>query len=109
MIKSYKGILSCRGLPKKTPSTTELVRFVSGVVACLMEEGVRNKKHRAGGWNEGCEANPRWHLYRCSRHALEAIAIMDGVSKDNKESALQHANRAIARAVLSAWQLATSK
>ena len=95
------------GLPKNqsTPSTTELARLASGIVACLMEEGLRTRKHRAGGWNEGAEADPRWHLFRCARHANEAIAILDGVSKDTKESAFQHANRAVARAVLSAYQL----
>jgi hypothetical protein len=89
----------------KTHNTAELARFASGVVACLMEEGLRTRKHRAGGWNMGVEANPKWHLFRCARHANEAIAILDGVSKDTKESAHQHALRAVARAVLSAYQL----
>jgi hypothetical protein len=89
----------------KTPNTTELARYASGVMACLMDEGLRTRKHRAGGWNMGAEANPKWHLFRCARHANEAIAILDGVSKDTKESAHQHALRAVARAVLSAYQL----
>ena len=90
---------------KKTPTNLELARFSAGVVSCLMEEGLRDKKHQAGGWDKGAEANPVWHLFRCARHALDAIAILNGVSKDTKESAFQHANRAVARAVLSAYQL----
>ena len=95
--------ISLESRPKKTPTNTELARFSAGIVSCLMEEGL--KKHQAGGWDKGAEANPVWHLFRCARHALDAIAILNGVSKDTKESAFQHANRAVARAVLSAYQL----
>lgn len=88
-----------------TPSTAELSKFAGGIVCSIMNEGIKTRKHRAGGWNEGAESDPRWHLFRCARHALDAIALLDGVSRDNRETAIEHAIRSLARAVLASYQL----
>ena len=88
-----------------TPTTAELARFAGLVIGEVMSEGIASGKHTQGDWNEGITLDPRWHLFRASRHALDSLGQMSGVSTDRIESAYDHAIRAATRAVMASYQL----
>ena len=91
-----------------TPTTAELARFAGLVIGEVMSEGLASGKHTQGDWNEGAALDPRWHLFRASRHALDSLGQMDGVSLDKIETAYDHAIRAATRAVMASYQLSES-
>lgn len=90
---------------RHTPNTEELGRIAYDNMLKVMGRNLENGKHTAGGWNEGSEANPRWHLHRCMRHCQQAIMIMDWVEMNDKETVETHVRHALARATLALAQV----
>ena len=88
-----------------TPTTEELAEIAYRTMIEVMDESLVSGKHGSGSWNQGVESNPRWHLARVARHAIQALMILDGVELKDQESVAIHARNALARACLALAQL----
>lgn len=92
-------------IERATPSTEQLAEIAYTAMIEVMDESLVNGKHDSGSWNQGVESDPRWHLARVARHAIQALMILDGVELKDQESAVIHTRNALARACLALAQL----
>lgn len=88
-----------------TPSNEELAAISYHAVLSTMVESLAKDKHRQGSWNQGIEANPRWHLTRVIRHATQALMLLDGLELKDEESVQIHTRNALVRCCLAYAQL----
>lgn len=92
-------------IERTTPSTEQLAEIAYTTMIEVMDESLVSGKHGSGSWNQGVESDPRWHLARVARHALQALMILDGVELKDQESVAIHARNALARACLALAQI----
>jgi hypothetical protein len=90
---------------RRTPNSETLARIAYDNVLTVMGRNLANGKHEDGGWNEGAEANPKWHLHRAVRHCVQAMMLMDGVEPKDRENIETHVRHALARATLALAQV----
>jgi len=92
-------------ITRHTPSNEELAELAYRAVLDVMEESLASGKHGQGTWNQGVEANPRWHLTRVIRHATQALMLLDGLELRDEESVQIHTRNALVRCCLAYAQL----
>jgi len=92
-----------------TPTTEQLAEMACLAMIETMGESLERGKHGEGSWNEGAEANPKWHLTRVIRHANQAIMLLDGLDHKDLESIQVHTRNALARCCLAYAQLGGTK
>jgi hypothetical protein len=92
-------------ISRYTPTTDELAETAYRAVIDTMNESLTSGKHGDGSWNQGVESDPRWHLSRVARHAIQALMLLDGVDLKDQESVRIHTRNALARSCLALAQL----
>ena len=92
-------------IERYTPTTEELAETAYKAMIESMGESLTTGKHDDGSWNVGVESDPRWHLSRVARHAIQALMLLDGVELKDQESVRIHTRNALARSCLALAQL----